>query len=66
MTQPFSRVVPTLVLALVATYASGRADAQTVASKTQANVSALASEKAEGRLAGAGGEKFASDYIVGE
>ena len=35
-------------------------------SRTRAHVAALASERAEGRLTGSAGERFASDYLVAE
>src|SRR5262249_59484177 len=41
--------------------------AQTPApSKTRAHVTALASERLEGRLVGSNGEKLASDYLVSQ
>jgi peptidase M28-like protein/PDZ domain-containing protein/PA domain-containing protein len=38
----------------------------TTASKTRAHVTALASERTEGRLVGSNGEKVASDYLVSQ
>src|SRR4029079_5336209 len=53
-----------LAIALAAT---AQPFAQTVApSNTRAHVTALASERLEGRLAGSNGEKLASDYLVSQ
>ena len=44
----------------------GRAFAQAAASKTKADVTALASDRMEGRLTGTAGERAAGDYIISE
>ena len=55
------------VAVAIALAATAQPFAQTVApSKTRAHVTALASERLEGRLAGSSGEKLASDYLVSQ
>jgi Peptidase family M28/PDZ domain/PA domain len=53
------------VAVVLASIAQPHAQTTTV-SKTRQHVTALASERLEGRLAGSNGEKLASDYLVAE
>src|SRR5262245_16480169 len=53
-----------LTLALCFTVHGDRLGAQSIATHTKADVTALASEKTDGRLAGSPGERAAGDYLA--
>jgi hypothetical protein len=57
---------PLLALASLALVTTLQAQAPATASKSRPHVTALASDRTEGRLVGSTGEKAASDYIVAQ